>query len=85
MAPPTMTKKLTEGLKVLGWVESPSRSRKYRMFTNPSREIKLFLGPAGSLRKGDNVSNCVPVRDTFKQQVAALGAESLRPNESPRA
>lgn len=46
----TYEQRLVAGLVVLGWAEQPRG--KYRVFTHPEKECKLFVGSAGALRKG---------------------------------
>lgn len=40
-----------------GFEEIPSKSKKYRAFKNPKRDILYFIGKRGTIRAGKNVSS----------------------------
>jgi len=70
--PKTIREKLVEALFAQGYVEVPSRSRKYRTMTKDHCSY-LYLGSAGSLRKGRTHTESLPV-DSFKHQLLKVTA-----------
>lgn len=40
-----------------GFEEIPGKSKKYRVFKNPKRDILYFIGKRGAIRAGKNVSS----------------------------
>ena len=62
----TYCERLCAGLTADGWTEVKGRSH-YREFSRQGWRDKLFVGPAGALRKGECASRSVSIGDPVRQ------------------
>lgn len=56
MAKITLHQQIVDKLLELGWSETTSRSRKYRVFTKEGKPDNVYVGVKGALRKGRTVT-----------------------------
>jgi hypothetical protein len=66
----TQSERYAASLVARGWEEVASNSRKFRRFTKGG-ETPLYLGKAGSLRKGNTIAKSHPAPDAFKRALLA--------------
>ena len=82
MSKHTVTDTIIAGLKALGYKEQPSSSRKYRQFVREVHEgeavHRAFVGKAGALRCGRNVTESVSMERTdARRRILAAGQRAL--------
>ncbi len=66
------TQSIIDALLKMGSVERPSKSRKYRTFTNPRRIGEFFfVGRAGAFRAGRASSKSISLATTVDRMIAA--------------
>ena len=66
------TQKIIDAILKMGAVERPSKSGKYRTFTNPRRNGEFFfVGKAGALRAGRASSKSISLESMVGRLIAA--------------
>lgn len=84
MTKPTQTECLIAALKDAGQHEVESKSRKYRTFVKSDDPTKprVFIGKAGAMRVGANVSSSVSVLAQTRQRFIERGLRVLTEGKS---
>lgn len=68
MKKPTLQERYVRALEARGWMVAASRSTRHVTLTRAAGE-NMYVGRAGSLRRGPNFTSSAPVSDKFKKEL----------------
>lgn len=69
----TQREKLLSALQARGWTVCQKQPKNYVALEYPGKEKKAFIGKAGALRLGRNVTESCPILDEAKQNLLKEG------------